>query len=86
MKNLILGFAVCTVAFACKSSDKAEVTSTEGANAPEVSCCDTDADCATACDSAAKADCATKSECSGAAKSDCSSAKTCPVTGKVIEN
>lgn len=80
MKNLILGFAVCTVAFACKSNDKAEVTSTEGASAPEVSCCDSGekADCGTSCDGAAKADCSTKSE--------CSSAKVCPVTGKPLEN
>ncbi|MCA8979817.1 MAG: hypothetical protein H6831_09220 [Planctomycetes bacterium] len=79
MKNLLLGFAVCTVAFACKSNDKAEVTSPEGASAPDVSCCDSaKSDCGSSCDSAAKADCSTKSECSGA--------KVCPVTGKVIEN
>ena len=78
MKNLILGLALCTVAIACKSNDKAEVTSTEGASAPDVSCCDTGDDCGTGCDDAAKSDCASKSECSGA--------QVCPVTGKPIEN
>ena len=80
MKNLILGFALLTVAVACKSNDKAEVTSTEGASAPEVSCCDSGAkaDCGTSCDDAAKADCGSKTECSGA--------QVCPVTGKPLEN
>lgn len=82
MKNLILGFAICTLAFACKSNDKAAVTSPEGASAPEASCCESKAGCSDAakagCDASAKADCG--------AKTECSSAKVCPVTGKPIEN
>ncbi len=80
MKNLILGFALCTVAFACKSNDKAEVTSSEGANAPAVDCCAEKA----GCDDAAKADCGTKADCGE--KAECSEAKVCPMTGKTIEN
>ena len=80
MKNLILGFAVCTVAFACKSNDdKAEVANPEGANAPEVNCCGDDA----GCDTDASA-CAEKTDC--AASESCDSAKVCPMTGKTIEN
>jgi hypothetical protein len=72
MKNLILGFALLTVAVACKSNDRAEVTSTEGASAPEAGCCDAGEDMASGCDTAAKA--------------ECSSEKVCPVTGKPLEN
>jgi len=82
MKNLILGFALLTVAVACKSNDKAEVTSTEGASAPEAGCCDSDAKAGldAGCDDAAKTDC------DDAAKAECSSAQVCPITGKPLEN
>jgi len=83
MKNLILGLALCTVAIACKSNDKAEVTSTEGASAPTPDCCAA-GEGEEGCDMGAKADC-DGAGCDEAMKEACQEGKVCPMTGKVME-
>lgn len=72
MKNLILGLALCGLAFGCKTDKQAAISDASGAPATE--CAASGADC-----------CATKSACSEAEKAECASKKTCPVTGKVSE-
>ena len=88
MKNLVLGFCLVGLAFACKSNDTATVSDSADPNLPNA--CETS--CESSCDSAEKAECSaekaecssTKSECS-AEKAECSSAQVCPVTGQSIE-
>lgn len=76
MKNLLLGFCLVSLAFACKSNDVNTVDDAGNATLPAAECgsaCETE--CATEC-SASKAECsATKTECSSS-KTECSSSKT----------
>lgn len=88
MKNLLLGFAVISLAVACKSGENNAVSDASTVEGPTAACATKEgcsgekaASCGmekSSCSSEAKADCSSeaKSECSG-------EAKVCPVTGKV---
>lgn len=68
MKNVVLGLALCAVAFACNSSKTSSVSDAEKAGVKSDCCAAGKTDCATG------ATCTEKKECTG----------TCPVTGKTI--
>lgn len=77
MKKTLLGLALASLAFACKSTDAELSTSAE---AESMECCAEAAECGDA------SDCSTKSDCDASASS-CSEggeAKVCPVTGKTM--
>jgi len=83
MKNLILGLALCGLAFGCKTDKQAAISDASGA--PSADCCATKGECS----DAEKAECAKmtdaqKAECASK-KASCSSKKVCPMTGKELE-
>lgn len=62
MKNMILGLALASLAFGCKSNSNAAVADPAAANMPKAEC---------------TKDCAGKEACSGEAKAECASKKAC---------
>ena len=68
MKNVVLGLALCAVAFACNSSKTASVSDASKASVKSDCCATGKTDCA-------GSTCTEKKECTG---------QTCPVTGKTI--
>lgn len=97
MKNLLLGFCLVSLAFACKSNDVNTVGDADNATLPagecasecgaeKAECSASKAECSAekAECSAEKAECsASTSECSSSAKPECSG-QVCPVTGQAI--
>jgi hypothetical protein len=79
MKNLILGLALCGLAFGCKTDKQAAISDASGA--PSTECCASKSECS----DAEKAECASKSECTDAQKAECASKKVCPMTGKELD-
>jgi hypothetical protein len=89
MKNLLLGFAVISLAIACKSGENNSVSDASTAEGPASACataCEGEkaascGDAAASCDEAAAAGCD-----KAAAGCDSGEAQVCPVTGEKMEN
>ncbi len=88
MKNLLLGFAVISLAIACKSGENNSVSDAATAEGPAPACA-TEGTCgseAAGCDKDAAAGCESGAEAKTGCCAEKAEAQVCPVTGKVMEN